>query len=117
MLPESDPSRARIDPDQSILILHLTQESDSLFVLAAMRDPADPSILLEKIDPAQHMARFYAISVEPTLFAETALVRRWGRVGTAGRQMIELHASPVIAEIELRRWVGRKLRRGYIARD
>jgi hypothetical protein len=31
--------------------------------------------------------------------------------------MIELHASPVIAQIELRRWIGRKLRRGYIARD
>ena len=30
------------------------------------------------------MARFYAISVEPTLFAETALVRRWGRIGTSG---------------------------------
>ena len=59
---------------------------------------------------------FYAISVEPTLFAETALVRRWGRIGTGGRQMIELHASPVIAQIELQRWIGRKLRRGYVAR-
>jgi predicted DNA-binding WGR domain protein len=80
-------------------------------------DPAEPSVLLEKVDHARRMARFYAISVEPTLFAETALVRRWGRIGTGGRQMIELHASPVIAQIELRRWIGRKLRRGYIARD
>ena len=40
------------------------------------------------------MARFYVLSVEPTLFAETALVRRWGRIGTAGRQMIDLHPSP-----------------------
>jgi predicted DNA-binding WGR domain protein len=83
----------------------------------ATADPAAPSVLLEKIDHARSMARFYAISVEPTLFAETALVRRWGRIGTAGRQMIELHASPVIAQIEQRRWITRKLRRGYIARD
>jgi len=83
----------------------------------ATGDPADPSVLLERIDPAQHVARFYAISVEPTLFAETALVRRWGRIGTAGRQMIELHASPAIAQIEQLRWIGRKLRRGYIERD
>ena len=67
----------------------------------ATGDPAEPSVLLEKVDHARRMARFYAISVEPTLFAETALVRRWGRIGTAGRQMIELHASPVIAQIEL----------------
>jgi predicted DNA-binding WGR domain protein len=82
----------------------------------ATGDPAEPSVLLEKVDHARRMARFYAISVEPTLFAETALVRRWGRIGTGGRQMIELHASPVIAQIELQRWIGRKLRRGYVAR-
>ncbi len=33
------------------------------------------------------MARFYAFSIEPTLFGETRLVRRWGRIGTVGRMM------------------------------
>lgn len=30
------------------------------------------------------MARFYALSIEPTLFGETRLVRRWGRINTFG---------------------------------
>jgi len=92
----------------------LTRQSYSHFVLGTANDT---DILLERIDHARSMARFYAISVEPTLFAETALVRRWGRIGTAGRQMIQLHASPAIAQIEQRRWISRKQRRGYIARE
>ena len=75
------------------------------------------AILLEKLDRSKRMARFYALSIEPTLFAETALVRRWGRIGTTGRQRIDLHPSPAVAGIELRRWFGRKVRRGYTARD
>ena len=74
------------------------------------------AMLLEKVDPAKGMARFYVISVEPTLFPETALVRRWGRIGTAGRQRVELHPSPRSAGDALRRWLRRKIRRGYIPR-
>ena len=75
------------------------------------------AVLLEKMDRGKRMARFYALSVEPTLFAETALVRRWGRIGTAGRQRIDLHPSPDVAGLELQRWRRRKIRRGYSARD
>ena len=63
-----------------------------------MANDHEDAVLLEKVDHGKRMARFYAISVEPTLFAETALVRRWGRIGTRGRQRIELHASPVVAQ-------------------
>jgi predicted DNA-binding WGR domain protein len=31
------------------------------------------------------MARFYQLSIEETLFGQTRLVRRWGRIGTKGR--------------------------------
>jgi predicted DNA-binding WGR domain protein len=31
------------------------------------------------------MARFYALSIDTTLFGQTRLVRRWGRIGTDGR--------------------------------
>ena len=31
------------------------------------------------------MARFYALSIEGTLFGQVCLVRRWGRIGTRGR--------------------------------
>jgi predicted DNA-binding WGR domain protein len=44
------------------------------------------------------MARYYVLSVEPTLFAEWSLVRRWGRIGGAERTRIELHSSPVTGD-------------------
>jgi len=57
----------------------------------------DPDVLnvlvLERVDRTKNMARYYVLSVEPTLFAESSLVRRWGRIGGAGRTRIDLHAS------------------------
>ena len=41
-------------------------------------------ILLERIDPSQNMARYYVLSIEPTLFGDSALVREWGRIGVTG---------------------------------
>ena len=62
------------------------------------------------------MARFYVLSIEPTLFDDLALVRRWGRIGTVGRQRIDLHSSRPVAQIELKKWLDRKRRRGYLLR-
>ena len=81
-----------------------------------MHHDAVDAMLLEKVDHAKGMERSM-ISVEPTLFPETALVRRWGRIGTAGRQRVELHPSPRSAGDALRKWLRRKIRRGYIPRD
>ena len=70
-------------------------------------------LMLERIDRPRNMARFYVISIEPTLFEDLALVRRWGRIGTAGRQRIDLHPSRPVAQAELEKWLHRKRRRGY----
>jgi hypothetical protein len=35
-------------------------------------------------------------------------VRRWGRIGSAGRQRIDLHPSRPIAQIQLKGWLDRK---------
>lgn len=70
-------------------------------------------LVLERCDPARNMARYYVLSVEPTLFGEAALVRQWGRLGTRGRQRIELHLNPAIAAVALDSWLRAKLRRGY----
>lgn len=40
---------------------------------------------IERRDPDLNMARFYALSIEATLFGQTCVVRRWGRIGTRGR--------------------------------
>jgi hypothetical protein len=38
-------------------------------------------IALERVDPARNIARYYVLSIEPTLFAKHTLIRRWGRIG------------------------------------
>jgi len=80
-------------------------------------DADDPTLLqvlvLERVDRAKNMARFYVLSIEPTLFEDLALVRRWARVGSAGRQRIDLQPSQPIAQIEFKKWLERKRRRGY----
>jgi predicted DNA-binding WGR domain protein len=70
-------------------------------------------LVLERVDRTKNMARYYVLSVEPTLFAESALVRRWGRIGGAERTRIDLHPSSPLAQIELNKWLERKRRRGY----
>ncbi|MEO3388325.1 WGR domain-containing protein [Mesorhizobium sp. CAU 1741] len=76
-------------------------------------DIQDQAILLHRIDPAGNMARFYALSIEPSLFGDLALTRRWGRIGTLGSQIIELHADRATATLAFRRHERRKRQRGY----
>jgi predicted DNA-binding WGR domain protein len=42
-------------------------------------------IHLTRTDPDRNMARFYTMTLQPTLFGEWALLREWGRIGSAGR--------------------------------
>jgi predicted DNA-binding WGR domain protein len=42
-------------------------------------------LYVERRDPVRNMARFYALSIEPTLFGEVCLTRRWGRMGARGQ--------------------------------
>lgn len=34
------------------------------------------------------MARFYRLTIEPTLFGDVSLVRTWGRIGTRGQEKV-----------------------------
>lgn len=82
---------------------------------------SDPSraalnILLERIDPGRNMARFYVLSIEPTLFGDQALIRGWGRIGSKGRQRREFFADDASAGVALETWLARKRRRGYCSR-
>lgn len=45
-------------------------------------------LYVERSDPAKNMARFYAMSIEPTLFGQACLVRRWGRIGAGGQRLV-----------------------------
>jgi predicted DNA-binding WGR domain protein len=79
-----------------------------------MTDNTPPYLLLQKIDRSRNMARFYALSVQPTLFGDGSLVRNWGRIGTCGRAMIELFDDIVEADTTMGRLAKTKCNRGYI---
>ena len=72
--------------------------------------------VLERRDPARNMARFYVLTIEPTLFGDTALVREWGRLGQRGRRRLDLFDGQVQAVEALESWLERKIRRGYVPR-
>jgi predicted DNA-binding WGR domain protein len=59
-------------------------------------------LVLDRIDDAQNMARYYVLSVEPTLFDQVSLVRELGRIGKRGGSRIELHASKMAARLASR---------------
>ncbi len=46
-------------------------------------------LVLRRVDPEENIARFYALMIERDLFGRVVLVRRWGRIGTHGRERTE----------------------------
>jgi predicted DNA-binding WGR domain protein len=72
------------------------------------------TLILERLEPAANMARYYGLSIEPTLFGDVALVRRWGRIGTHGARMIEIHRDPQAALAAFGKLASAKRRRGYV---
>ena len=42
-------------------------------------------LYIERKDATKNMARYYAMSIEPNLFGEACLIRRWGRIGAGGQ--------------------------------
>jgi predicted DNA-binding WGR domain protein len=45
-------------------------------------------LYVERTEPSKNMARYYAMAIEPTLFGDACLTRRWGRIGARGQQMV-----------------------------
>src|ERR1700689_5638676 len=58
-------------------------------------------IVLERVDPARNIARFYVLSIEPTLFAKHTLIRRWGRIGSAGRERLQFFGGEDAARAQM----------------
>jgi predicted DNA-binding WGR domain protein len=78
-----------------------------------MPDEKIQYLVLDRRDPDANMARFYVLSIEESLFGDTALIREWGRIGTAGQRKVELHESKGRAAEALETWLRRKRRKGY----
>jgi predicted DNA-binding WGR domain protein len=71
------------------------------------------TIYLQRIDPERNMARFYRITVTPTLFGEWALIREWGRIGSPGTVRETWYDDEAAACRAGEQRVQQKLRRGY----
>ncbi|WP_064709383.1 WGR domain-containing protein [Rhizobium bangladeshense] len=69
--------------------------------------------LLFRIDPAQNMARFYLLAIEPHLFGGRSLMRCWGRIGTKGQRKVDLFDTAVEAREAAGKLLNGKLKRGY----
>ena len=72
-------------------------------------------IHLTRTDPARNMARFYTMALQPTLFGEWALLREWGRIGSAGRLVSSRFASEGEAALAMAEHLKAKLSKGYDA--
>jgi predicted DNA-binding WGR domain protein len=59
------------------------------------------------------MARFYAMSLETSLFGDVILVRRWGRIGAHGQVRSEWFDTPDAAAERMAVIASLKSRRGY----
>lgn len=70
-------------------------------------------IRVERIDPDQNMRRFYRLRLQPDLFGGVSLLREWGRIGTAGRQMIDRFEDAGTAIDALLDIYRAKRKRGY----
>src|SRR5918998_2221488 len=80
--------------------------------LPASVAPSRP-VTLRRIEPAKNMARFYALEVGRDLFGRLVLVRRWGRIGTAGKIRLDEHKGEGEALTALQKLHAAKKRRGY----
>ncbi len=78
-----------------------------------MSNNGDDPIHMKRVDPTQNMRRFYALTIQPTLFGGASVIRNWGRIGTNGRSIMETYDRPRDANAALLRIHQRKRRRGY----
>ncbi len=74
-------------------------------------------LVLDRCDPTRNMARYYVLSIEPSLFGDATLIREWGRIGRPGQRRIELYDSQTRAMEALETWLQRKRQRGYLLRS
>lgn len=79
-----------------------------------LMEQAKPPLHLRRTEPEHNVARFYMLSLEPTLFGDVSLLRHWGRIGTLGRWKVEIFDSTEMATAALVRLASSKRKRGYL---
>ena len=75
--------------------------------------PICRAVVLRRIDPELRMARFYSVMIERDLFGTVRLVRNWGRIGTRGREIVQVFDYEFEARKALEAFARAKRQRGY----
>jgi predicted DNA-binding WGR domain protein len=78
-----------------------------------LRSPIKHHLVLHRINSEQGIRRFYSLMIERDLFGTIRLVRNWGRIGTKGQELVEIHADEIGAGQALEAVAQVKRRRGY----
>jgi hypothetical protein len=66
-----------------------------------LRSPIKHHLVLHRIDPEQRIRRFYSLMIERDLFGTVRLVRNWGRIGSNGQELVEIHADEIAPGAQL----------------
>lgn len=96
--------------DSNVSLDHVTRRCHN----PGMRTQTSFNVHLTRQDRSRNMARFYALSLERTLFDELIVCRRWGRMGSAGRMKTEVFAGEIQALSALLAQLRTKRQRGYV---
>lgn len=67
----------------------------------------------QRLDRSRNRARNYALSIQPTLFGEIAVVRYWGRIGKQGGEKSKIFATSREAAVYFLDLARVKRRKGY----
>ncbi|MEM6415516.1 MAG: WGR domain-containing protein [Pseudomonadota bacterium] len=71
---------------------------------------------MTRLDSPKNIARYYNMSITPDLFGRWVLVRRWGRIGRGGSQLMQSFDEEADAEDVAREILRKKQKRGYEGR-
>ena len=78
-----------------------------------LRSPIKRHLVLHRTDPKQGIRHFNSLMSEQDLFRTVRLVRNWGRIGTKGQELLEIHQDENAAGQTLEAVARAKWRRGY----
>jgi predicted DNA-binding WGR domain protein len=92
---------------------HIARDASNLEETASHPNPG--GVVLRRVDPAKKMSRFYSLEVERDLLGRVVLVRRWGRIGSAGKTHLDEHTGEGDALAALKNLTAPKVRKGYRA--
>ncbi len=70
-------------------------------------------VTLQRRDAAENVSRFYRLDVQPDVFGQWSLSRKWGRIGSAGTLLVQSFPTQANAEAAAARLRRLKERKAY----